>query len=250
MSNWWKRLAASTASRGVAHADDPAPIAVQHAANETARFVGVVLARESFSGQPIAPGGAMTARESLTWHAFPMTSAAQLAAWYDDWVGTPALYLYLAAFDKESEAWARGNADLAAAPDAHGGRSVVVGASSSGQPIAPHGAMTGALTLPELTHTMLDQDYRWAGIVDKARRARHPIAPVALRFFKITWEPTLRRYMTRIGALNPARATDVIDAVLARMHALYAMARAIGFPESSFLLPDITLDYDTHPEIS
>lgn len=222
MSNWWKNLALASRVRATAHADDPHAIAIQRAANETATYVGVALARETMGN-----------RESLTWHTFPMASAEQLAEWYADWVGTPALYLYLAAFDKSSEAWARGNANVTATPDGAGGRQEIIGAADRAY---------GAMTLTELTHAMHDQDFRWAGIVDKARRAKHPIAPVAARFFKINWEPVMRQYMLRIGSLNPALAARAIDEVLAHMHELYGMARAIGFPESSFLLPDIDLD--------
>jgi len=70
------------------------------AMNTTGDRVAVVLATlPGHNGQP-------------SWSAYPMRSAPELAAWFDDWVGTPDLYLYLATFDKTSPAWLEDGAPI------------------------------------------------------------------------------------------------------------------------------------------
>jgi len=237
----------STISRSLIEA------ARQKAAASPGRFVGVVLSRSA------AP----------SWRAFAFATAETLADWYDDWVGTPHLYQYLGTFDKDSEDWQEGRAIAQATP-----ASVTVGESLGPEDVTDaiafgiaklmhtplgelkaaadaHRARVGAeaaLSMDELVKLLLDQDTRWAEIIDHGRATKNPDAKGALEWFRRDWRPVLRQVLERGPHLARDKQRVGIDEVLYHVHArIYPGARKVGLPDSSFLLPDITLDAEEAP---
>jgi len=74
--------------------------AVDYALNEPGQYVGVV--------HPTAPPRMPDNR--MEWHTWSFPTLKSLQDWYDDWAGTPALYHFIAMFDKNDPTWTRGQA--------------------------------------------------------------------------------------------------------------------------------------------
>lgn len=103
-----------------------------------------------------------------------------------------------------------------------------------------------AMTVLELTRLLLAQDSRWADIVTHAQNTRNPAAPAGIAFFKRTWRPVISDYFLNVVprydsvAKAPARVvTDVLDKM---SDVIYPAARKVGFSDTSFVLPDITIE--------
>ena len=80
--------------------------AVDFALNTEGQWIGVVNA---------APPPRMPDNRP-EWHTWTFRSLQDLQDWYDDWVGTPATYRYLAMFDKSHPTWGKGQPVRSAEP--------------------------------------------------------------------------------------------------------------------------------------
>lgn len=99
-------------------------------------------------------------------------------------------------------------------------------------------------TYADLTRSFYDQDSRWAHIVERAIEQHSTAAHAVTRFLRAQWEPFFRGWLQfaahRTGTDDVTR--DVLEPLLGAVHYdLYPSARVVGFPDTSFLLPDVTL---------
>jgi len=103
-----------------------------------------------------------------------------------------------------------------------------------------------AMTVIELTRLFSAQDDRWARILEYARSTRHPLAKQGVAFFKRTWRPVLGDYYENVVsryAPTTKAPNSVIRVVLDKMaDVVYPAARQAGFLDTSFVLPDITIE--------
>jgi hypothetical protein len=102
------------------------------------------------------------------------------------------------------------------------------------------------MTVLELTRLITAQDDRWADLLTYAQSTKNPAAPAGIAFFKNTWRRVLTSYFENVVARYdhagkaPAR---IVNWVLDTMsNVIYPAARKIGFPDTTFVIPDITID--------
>ena len=102
------------------------------------------------------------------------------------------------------------------------------------------------MTVLELTRLVSRQDDRWASILTHAQGTRHPGAKAGIAFFHRTWRPVMNDYFQTVAGRYGAQAKvpmQEIRGLLDKMaDVVYPAARAIGLPDNSFVLPDITIE--------
>jgi hypothetical protein len=105
---------------------------------------------------------------------------------------------------------------------------------------------TSAMTVLEMTRLLSAQDDRWAGILTYAQSTHNPAAPAGIAFFKKIWRPVMSDYYLNIVSQYDAAVmapNHVVRWVLDKMaDVVYPEARKIGLPETSFVIPDITIE--------
>lgn len=108
-----------------------------------------------------------------------------------------------------------------------------------------------SMTILELTRLLSAQDDRWASILTYAQSTHNPAAPAGIAFFKRTWRPVMSDYYLNIVSQYDSAAkapSHVVRWVLDKMsNVVYPAARKIGLPETSFVIPDITIDKSAPP---
>lgn len=88
-----------------------------------------------------------------------------------------------------------------------------------------------------------DQDRRWANLVNKAILSKHPIARRARAFLDREWSRTFNHWLDIATKLRGDVPDAALDELLGFFHnSLYPAARNAGFPDSSFVFPDIELE--------
>lgn len=110
------------------------------------------------------------------------------------------------------------------------------------------------MTTLELTRLLSAQDDRWAAILTRARDAKNPTAAAGITFFQKTWRPFMGSYFEHVAARYDA-AADVpqrlVRWVLDTMaNVIFPAARAVGFSERSFVIPDITIESPSAPTVA
>lgn len=102
------------------------------------------------------------------------------------------------------------------------------------------------MTILELTRLMSAQDDRWGRILTRAQSAKNPAARPGVDFFQKTWRPFMGSYFESVAARYDSAAeapARVVRWVLDTMAGvIFPAARAVGFSERSFVIPDITIE--------
>ena len=109
------------------------------------------------------------------------------------------------------------------------------------------------MTILELTRLISAQDDRWAAILTYARSTKHPLAQQGIAFFKHTWRRFMSEYYENVAGRYDSAAkapVTVVKYVLDKMaDVVYPAARAVGLGDTSFLIPDITIEKGGGPAI-
>lgn len=109
-------------------------------------------------------------------------------------------------------------------------------------------------TKQEVIKKLYEQDSRWANITQQALNRKHPLAQRALAFIKTDqifdgerafgrgWEAAFTHVIKTAPDITKSQWPGAYDELLQAFNRyIYPAARKAGFPESSFLFPDITL---------
>lgn len=98
-----------------------------------------------------------------------------------------------------------------------------------------------AYTKSQLSKMFYKQDKRWADIVTSAIRKKHPLARNVKAFLNNEWSRTFNHWQ-EMSKRTPITNEAVNELLYFFHNSLYPAAREAGFPDSSFIFPDIELE--------